>query len=195
MRLILALVFISFGVWAYIALGGGGLHLYWGIAFAFVLMFTSVYICNDGFLRKIKGQSDDDYINSLVKVGKASIETYTVREAITFEDKNTGCLCHLLRISDNTAIFLYGQYLYDYVKIIDDPDLNQERLFPTSEFKVARQKKDGKILRLDIGESVVEEITISKPNLEALYKAGFTLTDGEVVAAIEYSTLRAALEN
>ena len=45
-------------------------------------------------------------------------------------------MTHFLELSDESVMCLYGQYLYEYEPIDDDPELNQPRLFPTSEFSV-----------------------------------------------------------
>lgn len=193
MRLVFALIYMVLGMWAYLSLGGDGLHPYWGIGFAFFLMFSSVIVCNEGFLQKVRGQSDDDYINQLLEQKKASIESYKAQEAFTLEDQNTGCLCHIVRVSEDKVICLYGQYLYEYSETTDDEEENQERKFPTSEFKVIRRVKDKKVLRLEIGNSIIPERIIAGEKINQLYEFGFKLTDGEIVQIQNYPEFRSSL--
>ncbi|TDF41522.1 hypothetical protein EYS14_01300 [Alteromonadaceae bacterium M269] len=192
MRLLLALVYIGFGIWFYFRLGGSKLPPYIGIVFGMVLMFSSVVVCNEGFLRRIRGISDKEHINNLITNGMAIIESYKASEAITFEDLNTGCLCHVLKIGDNRAMCLYGQYLYDYAEILDDPDMEQQRKFPTDKFKLVRRTKSDEILRLDIGQNVIEEYKIESLRLENLYSLGFRLKNGEIVDGISFDKIRDA---
>ena len=119
MRLIFALIYIASGIWVYLALGGKNLNLFIGIGVAFALLLSSDVLFNDGFIRRIRGQSYDDYVDQLIKNKKAGIESFDVHDAVTFEDLNTGGLCHLLHISINKIICLHGQYLYDYFALSD----------------------------------------------------------------------------
>lgn len=192
MRLLFALIYICVGVWIYLWLGGSELHPFIGIAVGFALMFSSVIVCNEGFFRRIRGISDQEYIDQLLANGLAKLETYRVSAAITFEDLSTGCLCHILETGTDQAVCLYGQYLYDYAEISDDPDINQSRKFPTDNFKLVRRSKDGEVLRLDIGQNLIDEERIRIPDLTRLYDLGFRLEDGEVVSGVQFKKIRAA---
>jgi hypothetical protein len=190
MRLIFALVYISFGMWIYFQLGGEDLHPYIGIAVWFALMLSSVLVCNEGFLRKLKGQSDEEYIQDLLNRNLAVKETYQVTEAITFDDLSTSCMCHLLNISENEVLCLYGQYLYEYREIDDDPDVNQDRLFPTSEFSLIRKLKNNEVLKVEVGKKVIDESVFKDVEVERLYDLGIKLEDGEIIRGIDFSKIR-----
>ncbi|MCA0902219.1 hypothetical protein [Microbulbifer agarilyticus] len=195
MRLILALIYIATGGWLYITLVGDSLPPIVGVIFALALMLSSVIVCNEGFLRRLKGQSEDDHINQLIGERAAVVESFKVHDAITFEDLSTGCLCHLLNIGDNRVACLYGQYLYEYSEITDDPELNQNRMFPTTDFTWVRHLKNNTIIRLEIGKSVCEEVKLENPSIDNLFKLGLQLKDGEVVEGVEFGRLRAACGN
>ena len=180
---------MALGMWIYILLGGGNLHPFIGIGTWFALMFSSVIVCNEGFFRKLKGQSDDDYIDEQLNKKLALRERYIVSKALTFEDLSTGCLCHIIETEEGGSICLYGQYLYDYVGITDDPELNQPRMFPTSEFTLIRDKKNREILRVDIGDKVIEETIIESPKIERLYDLGINLNDGELIKKIAFNKI------
>ena len=189
MRLILALVFMAIGMWLYFQLGGGDLHPFIGIAVWFVLMFSSVIVCNEGFLRRIKGQTDEGYIKELCSKNLAVTESYQVSEAITFEDLSTGCLCHLLKVGDRYVLCLYGQYLYEYSEINDDPELNQDRKFPTSEFSLTRKIKTNEIMQLQIGSIVIDESRLGCVKPDRLHNLGIKLEDGEVIKGLSFSQI------
>ena len=50
-----ALIYMAVGMWIYLHLGGVNLHPLIGMALWFVLMFSSVIVCNEGFMRRLKG--------------------------------------------------------------------------------------------------------------------------------------------
>lgn len=190
MRLIFAFVYMATGMWLYTLVGGSDFHPAFGFVLFFGLMFSSVIVCNKGFLRLIKGQSDEEYIEELLKFNKARIENYTVTEAISFEDLGTGRLCHLLRSKTDKVICLYGQYLYEYAEIVDDPELNQKRMFPTTEFSIVRQIKNGEILRLDIGDTVLDEIRLENINMKKLSNVGIKIEDGEIINDVSFDKIK-----
>jgi len=183
------------GIWVYISLGGDELHPYIGIVVGFGLMFSSVVVCNEGFFRRLKGQTDDEYIRNLIDKGKAEKENYSVKSAITFDDLNTGCLCHIIEFEDCKHICLYGQYLYDYVEIDDDPELNQNRTFPTSEFCIIRKLNNSQVLKLEIGSTVIEETKLENVDVQKLYNLNIKLDDGEIINNISSTQIIEALKN
>lgn len=194
MRLLLAFVYIGLGLWVYFQLGGGDLHPYVGIAVGFGLMFSSVIVCNEGFFRILKRQSDEEYLTELFDTGLARHEAFSVSRAVTFEDLNTGCLCHILEVGERKSICLYGQYLYDYAKVDDDPELNQERSFPTSEFKVVRRVKNNEIMRLYEGDVIVDEYQTTNVDTAQLHGLGFQFKDGEIINNLDFDKVIAACQ-
>ncbi|MCX2832848.1 hypothetical protein [Microbulbifer thermotolerans] len=156
-------------------------------------MFSSVIVFNEGILKKLKGQSEDEYLDEMLKKNLAKKEHYRARKAITFEDLSTGCLCHIIEIGVDSSICLYGQYLYDYVEIADDPELNQQRKFPTSQFALIRKNKNHEILRIDIGDEVIEEVNVENPKIDRLYELGIKLDDGELIKKIPFSRILEAV--
>ena len=62
-----------------------------------------------------------------------------------FEDEG---LHYFIELVDGRVLFLSGQYLYDYEPISDDPESNQPRSFPCTEFTVRRHKNDGCVVDL-----------------------------------------------
>ena len=50
-------------------------------------------------------------------------------------------MCHIIDVGGDELLCLYGQYLFSYVEIDDDPELPQSRSFPTSSFSLVRKIK------------------------------------------------------
>jgi len=176
-------------MWAYFQLGGEEFHSSFGFIWCAFLVLTSVVVCNEGFLRVLKGQSDEEYIKELLDKKLAIKEEYKAIKAITFEDLGTGCLCHLIDVGENEVLCLYGQYLYDYCEIDDDPEINQVRQFPTTDFSLTRKIKNNEILQLDVGTELIDETRIENINLDALYDLGVKLDDGELIKHIQFNEL------
>ncbi|MCP4325789.1 MAG: hypothetical protein GY787_28925 [Alteromonadales bacterium] len=189
MRILLALIYIAVGMWGFFQLGGEQLHPSFGFIWCFFLVLTSVIVCNEGFLRLLKRQSDEEYIKELLDNKLAIKEHYKAIKVITFEDLGTGCLCHLINVGKNEVLCLYGQYLYDYCEIDDDPEINQSRQFPTSDFSIVRKLKNSDILNLEIGSEIIDENRIQNIDIEALYEFGVKLDDGTLMKNIVFEEL------
>lgn len=184
---------MAVGMWIYLHLGGVNLHPLIGMALWFVLMFSSVIVCNEGFMRRLKGQTDEQYIDELIREKKAVEETYHASGAITFDDLNTSCMCHIIDVGGDELLCLYGQYLFSYVEIDDDPELPQSRSFPTSSFSLVRKIKNGEVLQLCIGSSVIDESRCERVKVENLYNLGIMLKDGEIIKGISLAEVGRAL--
>ena len=185
MRLLAALIYMGFGMWVLFQIIEE--PPFWlGITVWFALMFSSVVIFNEGFLRKLKGQSDEEYIKELLSNGKAKKETYNVEAGIYFNDLGTGCAVHLLDIGNNKILCLYGQYLYDFEPIDDDPEQNQSRKFPTKQFSQIKRLKDNFILQLIPGSDVIEPIIVKEPKIKEFYKLNPKLIDGKIIENLSF---------
>ena len=189
MRILLALIYIAVGLWGFFQLGGEQLHLSFGFIWCFFLVSTSVIVCNEGFLKLLKRQSDEEYIKELVDNKLAIKEHYKAIKVVTFEDFGTGCLCHLINVGKNEVLCLYGQYLYDYCEIDDDPEINQLRQFPTADFSLVRKLKNSEILQLDVGNEIIDESRVENINLDALYYLDVRLDDGALMKNIPFHEL------
>lgn len=193
MRLLFALIYMAVGMWIYLRFGGDNLHPYIGMAVAFGLMFSSVIVCNEGFLRRLKSKTEKQYIDELIRNKKAVKETYHATDAVTFDDLSTSSMCHIIDIGNERLLCLYGQYLYDYVEIDDDPELLQSRSFPTSSFSLVRKVKNGEIMQLNKGNSVIDEVRYKNAKVENLGPLGFKLEDGEIVSGVSLAEVGHAL--
>lgn len=189
MRVILAAIFVFASMLAMVGWLStqypDGTLPWWTMLLAGLAFLASiplaVFLFNTGFIRRLKGQSDRDYLNELLAKGEAVAENYTVHAAISFEDLSTGSQVHLLDIGNDKVLCLYGQYLYDHEPIDDDPEINQDRKFPTRQFSVVRRLKDAEILVLAPGAEVVEPRRLENPDVKPLHDLGFKLQDGEIV--------------
>lgn len=66
-----------------------------------------------------------------------AVRAFEVRE---WEDEG---LHYFIELADGRVLYLEGQYLYEYQQISDDPELNQPRRFPCTDFTIRRHRLRG----------------------------------------------------
>lgn len=193
MRLILAALFAYVAAMVSIDLIPEGL-MPWAMIVAMPLVFfLAIIVFNKGAIRRLF-ISDTEYLRRQLEKGRAEKTTYRVTRALCFEDRRTSCMAHFLEIQDRKVMCLYGQYLYEYEPIDDDPEMNQPRRFPTSEFTVVRSLKDDVPLDLKVGSEVIGTKLIQEPDeYRVIADLGFKLEDGEIVENVTFDEVEAAL--
>lgn len=145
--------------------------------------------------RRLRGIPWQDHLNQLEADGKAVRSEYQASGALTVEDYTTGRLMHFIDIGSGRILCLYGQQYYEFEPIEDDPDLNQDRLFPTETFSVLRHARKDEVLALFPGSVVIEPTNcdpIVKP--KKLIELGFRLKDGEIVSGSSLQAVERALK-
>jgi hypothetical protein len=193
LRVILAVVFIfAATIWSSDLIPEGLMP--WAMIVVIPLaVFLAFVLFDRGFLRRLL-ISDEKYIEKQLEKGRAARETHNVTRALSFEDLRTGRMVHFLELGDGSVMVLYGQYLYEYEPIDDDPEVNQPRLFPTSEFTVVRPRNGDELLDLKVGSNVIGTRLIREPDdYQAIADLGFKLKDGEIVGDVTFDQVEAAL--
>jgi hypothetical protein len=163
------------------------------IAVPLVAIPLVLVLFNKGMLRRLI-VGHEKYVQYELQKGRAERRTFRVSRALSFDDLRTSCMAHFLELNDGSVMCLYGQYLYDYEPIDDDPELNQPRLFPTSEFSAIRLLHDGALLDFEIGGDVVATKVIEEPeDYDVIANLGFNFEDGEVAEGVSFGQVEAAL--
>lgn len=174
----------------------GGAFIVFSVLFLGVVLLVAVfgYIFSNMpyWLRFFRGISYEDHIKSLIENGKAQVEEYKTHNAIVFEDMSTGCAAYLLDIGDRKILVLYGQD-YGFEPIYDDPEINQDRLFPTEYFSITREIKNERVLDAIPKGNVIKSIIIESPQIENLADFDFNLEDGEVIENVDFDSILNAL--
>ena len=156
-------------------------------------VFVAFVLFDKGFLRRLVA-SDEQIVQRELEKGRAEKTAHEVTRALSFADSRTGRMAHFLELSDGSVMVLYGQYLYEYEPIDDDPELNQPRRFPTAEFTVVRSLKNGEVLDLSVGSKVIGTNLVQEPDdYRVIADLGFKLEDGEIVEDVTFGELEAAL--
>jgi hypothetical protein len=190
-RLTGALLYILFGMVALANFAPQAPAVVFGLAF-FALIGTSTILFNEDLLARIKRTPIDAYTLELERKGKATRETILSKRSLFFEDLNTSSPVYLIDVPHKGLLCLYGQYLYQWSPIDDDPEMNQPRGFPCSEFDVIRRKRNGVVLELELRGSVYEPEEFS-PSPKLIGKLAFPIEDGKYLPDVTYEAARAAL--
>lgn len=103
-----------------------------------------------------------------------------------FEDEG---LHFYIELADGRVLYLNGQYLYDYEPITDDPEFNQARSFPCTEFEVLRHKDAGYVLQIDCAGTVLEPEIMAPPFGRADFRRGMP-EDGEIIVDESYERIK-----
>lgn len=92
--------------------------------------------------------------------------------------------------TEGRVLFLSGQYLYDYEPISDDPELNQPRSFPCTEFTVRKHKTEGYVVDVLCGGSALEPEVMAPPFGEEFLQPNGVPEDGQVISNATYDDLK-----
>lgn len=191
---LLAAALFAFGGMAALAMLFGALDLLEGPSFAPILLFVvlqglivalAYFLFNPGF----------PSIEELESRGLVEETHYRAKRAFGIEDYNDEGPHYVVELEDGRVLYLVGQYLYEYEPITDDsePDLNEPRKFPCTEFVLFRHKQKGHVLDLKCGGQVLELETIfsvKKPFAVLEQLLGHFPKDGETIDFLSHSTLR-----
>jgi hypothetical protein len=166
--------------------------LYYGVALPVLLLFM-VLIARYFIVRFGHGRNNwtgEDFIQHLEESGLLVDEQYRATRAFAVEEFEDEGSAYFVELEDGRVLFLMGQYLYDYEPIEDDPELNQPRIFPCTEFTLRRHREEGYVADLVCtGEPFEPEVTVA-PFGEEIYEKGGVPEDGEIVEGRSYEELK-----
>lgn len=155
-----------------------------------VLAVASLWLFNPKGARPFDGRSAEEHLRELEQRGLLESTTFRATRAFgvaEFEDEG---LHYFLELADGAVLFLSGQYLYDYEPIADDPDVNQPRTFPCSEFTVRRHRTEGYVADVLCTGDVLEPEVMAPPFGMGYWHAGDVPEDGRVIRDRTYDDLK-----
>jgi hypothetical protein len=162
-----------------------------GIA-AFMVGMTglSLWVFNrkgsDPFGRK----TVEERLRELEEEGQLESVAFRATRAFGVEESEDEGLHYFLELADGRVLFLSGQYLYDYEPISGDPEMNQARSFPCTEFTIRRHKKDRYVLDMLRGGAVLEPEIMAPPFGKKAWQENRIPEDGQVIAGASYDELK-----
>jgi hypothetical protein len=123
--------------------------------------------------------------------------SYRARRAFQVEEFEDEGSHYFVELDDGSVLYLNGQYLYDYEYDPEapehDPEGEQPRRFPCTEFTVRRHRTEGFVIDLQCGGEILEPELVAPPYTDADAAAGRLHTDGEIITDRTYDALKSEL--
>lgn len=145
-----------------------------------------------GYRLSLRRQTLGEHIGELEAKGKLERRKFQARRAFAVDEVEDEGPHYYIELADGRVLYLNGQYLYEYEPIDDDPELNQPRRFPTTEFEVLRHKDAGYVIDIRCSGSVLEPELTSPPFTNAVLRRGIP-DDGQIIADKAYDLLKREL--
>jgi hypothetical protein len=164
------------------------------LAMLVALGLATVLFNGSGFRPRFRRISLDQQIAELEAKGLLLRQSFKARRAFAIEEYEDEGPHYLIELTGDEptggqVLYLNGQYLYDYEPITDDPQWNQARTFPCTEFEVLRHRKAGYVFHIRCGGTVIEpEVVASRRIWDGSRREG--QEDGGLFADKTYDTLK-----
>ncbi|WP_459204497.1 hypothetical protein ACQVRV_19410 (plasmid) [Ralstonia pseudosolanacearum] len=153
-------------------------------------LLAAVYIFNrQGHRSSLRRKSLAERIAELEARGQLARQRFQATRAFAVQELEDEGLHYYIELSDGRVLYLGGQYLYDYEPITDDPEFNQARSFPCTEFEVLRHKDAGYVLHIHCAGTVLEPEITAPPFRREDFRRGMP-EDGEIIADGAYERIK-----
>lgn len=160
------------------------------IAALFLSLFLAMFLFNGpGFRPNLRRISLAEQLAELEAHGLLLRQPFRAVRAFAVEEFEDEGSHYYIELADGKVLYLNGQYLYEYEPITDDPELNQPRLFPCTEFEILRHKEAGYVIDIVRSGEVLEPELTARPYNKAEWRRGLP-EDGEVIADRPYDELK-----
>ena len=198
MRLIGAGLFVFVGLLVMVALLGSqnafdrapGWLVSSGIAaWTIVLLFLSTRLFQSRDSNLFGTVSLEQQARELEAQGLLESAHFRATRAFGVAEVEDEGLHYFIELENGGVLYLSGQYLYDYEPIDDDPDLNQARSFPCTEFTIRRHKKEGFVVDIARSGRVIEPEVVTRAFTRSDWKENRVPEDGDIVKDKSYEAL------
>jgi len=154
------------------------------------LAAVSLWLFNPKGTDPFGRRSLEEQLRELRRLDLLEASSFRAKRAFGVEEyEDEGLHCYI-ELESGSVLFLSGQYLYDYEPITDDPELNQPRRFPCSEFTVHRHRQERFVADITCGGSVLEPEGIAPPLGARVWRAGGVPEDGQVITTATFEELK-----
>lgn len=198
MRVVVAALFVVAGIFAAVVVLSevdflNGAHprlIGLGIGLLLVLLsFGAVVLFNPWWANPFGWMKPEQVLRRLETEGLLVSTDYQARRAFGVEEPEDEGLHYFLELVDGRVLYLGGQYLYDYEPITDDPEVNQSRRFPCTEFTIRRHKAEGYVAEVVCRGTAIEPEFVARPTARNWSPVGDPL-DGQVLSDKPYDGLK-----
>jgi hypothetical protein len=152
---------------------------------------ASLFLFNKSRYRpNLSRKSLEEQLAELEEKGLLVNESFKARRAFHVEEYEDEGSHYFIELNDGAVLFVTGQYLYEYQDISDDPELNQNRKFPCSEFTLQRHKETSSVMNIVCAGQVLPIECVAPPFSKSAFKRGLVPEDGEVLRNRSYEDLK-----
>lgn len=201
MRVIVAALFVVGSLFAAVALlsasgVGDRAPVVVGLGLGLLLLVLSIvalYLFNPWWANPRGLMRPEELLRRLEDEGLLVSSDFQARRAFgvrAFDDEG---LHYFLELVDGRVLFLSGQYLYDYEPIADDPEVNQPRRFPCTDFTIRRHKIEGYVVEVVCRGAVLEPEFLAPPFPRQKRWSGPVPEDGQLIVDTTYDALKASM--
>jgi hypothetical protein len=156
----------------------------------FALLATAMWLFNPRGSDPFGRMSPEEHIRELERLLLLESTTFRATRAFGIEEFEDEGLHYYLKLVDGRVLFLSGQYLYQFEPITDDPDVNQPRSFPCSEFTVRRHTKEGYVVDMICGGVVLEPEVMAPAFSGSDWREHRVPEDGQIITNPGYDDLK-----
>lgn len=112
--------------------------------------YLAMFFNRPGFRPNILRRSHQERLVSLERRGYLERTAFQATRAFEVSSGSGEQLHFYLELEDGRVLFLSGQYLFDYSEIAEEtePEHNQPRTFPTTQFVTLRHRQNGVLMDL-----------------------------------------------
>ena len=162
-----------------------------GIAvFMIGMVVLSSWLFNRRGAGPFERRTAEERVREIEEAGLLASTAFRATRAFGVGESEDEGLHYFLELDDGRVLFLSGQYLYDYEPIADDPEVNQPRSFPCTQFTVRRHREADYVVDILRGGTVLEPEVVAPPFTRRAWRAKRVPEDGQVIADITYDDLK-----
>jgi hypothetical protein len=158
-------------------------------AWTIVLLFLSTRVFQSRDSNLFGTVSIEQQARELEAQGLLESANFRATRAFGVAEVEDEGLHYFIELENGGVLYLSGQYLYDYEPIDDDPDLNQPRSFPCTEFTIRRHKKEGFVVDIARSGRVIEPEVVTRAFTRSDWKENRVPEDGDIVKDRRYEAL------
>jgi hypothetical protein len=155
-----------------------------------VSLGAAMFIFNGpGFRPSFSPKSLAEQIADLERKGLVIRQSFKAIRAFSVEEFDDEGSHYYIELDNGNVLYLSGQYLYDFEPITDDPEINQERTFPCTEFEILRHRIAGYVLDILCRGMVLEPEAVANHYTKSDWKKGIP-EDGAIISNRSYDELK-----
>lgn len=159
------------------------------ICVMFGSMLLSLFIFNrPGFRPGLAPMDLEDRIAELDGKGLLVRQSFQALRAFSVEETEDEGSTYFIELDNHNVLVLTGQYLYEFEPTTDDPELDQARKFPCTEFEILRHKQAGYVLDIKCNGTVLEP-ELTGPYTKAEIRRGVP-EDGDIITGRDYDAIK-----